>query len=154
MITMLKALASIVLASAGYQIVPELLNSYSGNVKSKLTKIGREIYSKMSNNQKYLDKLYDAFQNNRGSLQSLLYTGTGFGPRIEAIYSAIKDLTNKYEKDKTEATKDQAELTNDYNEVNNALANAGSGLVPAIQADQVASKMEQYIQGGLDNAKI
>lgn len=133
---------------AGYA-VNEAISSYGQSVKSKLTKIAREIYTQIQGNQKKLDKLYDAYNDNKGSLQSILFSGSGFGPRTQAIYDELARVKSEFETAKDKITDKQTKLNNDYNEVSNAQYQAGNGLVSSLKADEIASKMNQYVEGGL-----
>lgn len=144
----LSVLGSIILNLAGYA-VSEANAAFGAKTKAKLTQLAKQIYSRMSKDQKKLDDLYEAYTNNRSALQGMLYSGSGFGPRIEAIYKELDNAKSKYDQVKDTLKDKVTEASNAYNEATNAAYQAGTSIVANIKGKEIADQMEQYVNGGL-----
>jgi len=150
----LSALA--LLIGVGGYAATEGMASWGKDVRSRLTKLANQIYTKMAQNQQFLDKLSQAYQEKNSSLVNSLFTQAGFGPATIALRKEIKANREKYQKEKQDRDTEQAKLTNQYNEVNQGINNTGSTIAGNASGDQIASKIEkqlgQSIEGGLKNA--
>lgn len=139
----------LVLSLAGYS-VGELTQLKGNKIRKDLTELANKIYSKIADNQKMLDNLYQAYNERNANLGNALLMQSGFGPATEALRKEMAKNKEDYSDKKDKYTKENVDLTNQYNQTNQAIANAGQGLAANKGAQEVYDQVNQAVNGGLN----